>query len=31
MTYDVEFIACRNTMRTLHIEKKDLIDGRGSH
>ncbi|BAF71466.1 DsrE family protein [Sulfurovum sp. NBC37-1] len=27
MTYDVEFIACGNTMRTLHIEKKDLIDG----
>ncbi|WP_296823672.1 DsrE family protein [Sulfurovum sp.] len=27
MTYDVEFIACGNTMRTLHIKKKDLIDG----
>lgn len=26
MTYDVEFIACGNTMRTLHIEKKDLLD-----
>ena len=26
MTYDVEFIACENTMRTLHIEKKDLLD-----
>ncbi len=27
MTYDVEFIACGNTMRTLHIKKEDLIDG----
>jgi len=26
MTYDVEFIACGNTMRTLKIEKKDLLD-----
>lgn len=26
MTYDVVFIACENTMRTLHIEKKDLLD-----
>ena len=26
MTYDVAFIACGNTMRTLHIEKKDLLD-----
>jgi len=25
MTYDVEFIACRNTMRTLKISKKDLL------
>ncbi len=29
MTYDVEFIACGNTMRTLHIEKKDLLDDIG--
>jgi len=29
MTYDVEFIACENTMRTLHIEKKDLLDDIG--
>ncbi len=27
MTYDVEFIACGNTMRTLGIKKSDLIDG----
>ncbi len=27
MNYDVEFIACRNTMNTLDIEKKDLLDG----
>ncbi len=27
MQYDVEFIACGNTMRTLHIKKDDLIDG----
>jgi len=26
MTYDVEFVACGNTMRTLHIDKKDLLD-----
>lgn len=26
MTYDVLFIACGNTMRTLHIEKKELLD-----
>lgn len=29
MTYDVEFIACGNTMRTLHIDEKDLLDGIG--
>jgi len=29
MTYDVEFIACANTMRTLHIDKKDLLDDIG--
>jgi len=27
MTYDVEFIACGNTMRTKGIEKEDLIEG----
>jgi len=27
MTYDVEFIACGNTMRTLKIKKEDLLDG----
>ena len=27
MTYDVEFIACGNTMRTLKIKEKDLLDG----
>jgi len=27
MIYDVEFIACGNTMRTLHIKKEQLIDG----
>ncbi|RUM67871.1 MAG: hypothetical protein DSZ05_01930 [Sulfurospirillum sp.] len=27
MTYDVEFIACGNTMRTLRIKKKNLLDG----
>ena len=27
MTYDVEFIACGNTMKTLKIDKKDLLDG----
>jgi len=26
MTYDVVFIACGNTMRTLHIEKKDVLE-----
>ena len=26
MTYDVEFIACQNTMTTLNIKKKDLLD-----
>lgn len=26
MTYDVVFIACGNTMRTLKIEEKDLLD-----
>jgi len=27
MTYDVEFIACQNTMTTLKIDKKELLDG----
>jgi len=27
MTYDVEFIACRNTMKTLKIDKKELLEG----
>ena len=27
MAYDVEFIACQNTMTTLDIKKKDLLDG----
>lgn len=27
LTYDVEFIACGNTMRTLNIKEKNLIDG----
>ena len=27
MTYDVEFIACGNTMKTLKIKKEDLLDG----
>ncbi len=27
MMYDVEFIACANTMRTLGIKKSDLLDG----
>lgn len=27
MTYDVEFIACGNTMKTLKIDKKNLLDG----
>ena len=26
MTYDVEFIACANTMRTYNIEKKELME-----
>ena len=26
MTYDVEFVACGNTMRTLKIGKKDLLE-----
>lgn len=26
MTYDVEFIACGNTMKTLKIDKSELID-----
>lgn len=26
MTYDIEFIACENSLRTLKIQKKDLID-----
>jgi len=26
MTYDVEFIACKNTMKTLKIDKKELLD-----
>ena len=27
MTYDVEFVACHNTMRTFNLKEKDLIDG----
>ena len=27
MQYDVEFVACGNTMRTLHIKKEDLVEG----
>ncbi|RUM74558.1 MAG: hypothetical protein DSZ11_03830, partial [Sulfurovum sp.] len=27
LAYDVEFIACGNTMKTLKIDKKELIDG----
>ncbi|WP_457746594.1 DsrE family protein [Sulfurimonas sp.] len=27
MQYDVEFVACGNTMRTLKIKKEDLIEG----
>ena len=27
MTYDVEFIACGNTMKTYKIGKKELLDG----
>jgi intracellular sulfur oxidation DsrE/DsrF family protein len=26
MTYEVEFIACGNTMKTLKIDKSELID-----
>ena len=26
MTYDVEFIACANTMKTLKIDEKELLD-----
>ena len=26
MTYDIEFIACENSMRTLKINKKDLLE-----
>jgi len=26
MTYDVEFIACGNTLKTLKIEEKELLD-----
>ncbi len=27
MQYDVEFVACGNTMRTLHIKEEDLVEG----
>ncbi len=27
MQYEVEFIACGNTMRTLHVNKDELVDG----
>ncbi|HIP60131.1 MAG TPA: hypothetical protein EYH01_06870, partial [Campylobacterales bacterium] len=27
MTYDVEFIACGNTMKTYKMDKKELLDG----
>lgn len=27
MQYDVEFVACENTMITKHIKKEELIDG----
>ncbi len=27
MQYEVEFIACRNTMRTLNVHEDELIDG----
>ena len=27
MQYDVEFVACENTMVTKHIKKEELIDG----
>ena len=26
MTYDIEFVACENSLRTLGIQKKELID-----
>jgi len=26
MTYDIEFVACENSLRTLGIKRKDLID-----
>ncbi len=26
MTYDIEFVACENSMRTLKISKKELLD-----
>jgi len=26
MTYDIEFVACENSLRTLDIQKKDLMD-----
>ncbi|RUM72763.1 MAG: hypothetical protein DSZ10_04490 [Sulfurovum sp.] len=26
MTYDIEFVACENSLRTLGIKKKELID-----
>ena len=29
MTYDIEFIACENSLRTLGIKKKELIDDLG--
>jgi hypothetical protein len=27
MQYEVEFVACGNTMRTLNIKEEDLIEG----
>jgi intracellular sulfur oxidation DsrE/DsrF family protein len=27
MQYDVEFVACGNTMKTLHVKKEDLVEG----
>lgn len=27
MQYDVEFVACGNTMRTLKVKKEDLVEG----
>ncbi len=27
MAYDVEFIACENTMKTYHIERKEILKG----